>query len=134
MSRLELLYTCVANLARLMKKLEETVLPEGLLYYTKDDDHNRVLYHNRSEDTDFKTEQILKNAVLIISACGSRYDEYSEYQFLIRAIKEQTKSDDDGNLTLQGAHDGMDSNILRIRMPPIERRRGRNIEVMAPML
>ena len=71
MSRLELLYTCVANLARLMKKLEETVLPEGLLYYTKDDDHNRVLYHNRSEDTDFKTEQILKNAVLIISACGT---------------------------------------------------------------
>ena len=80
MSRLELLYTCVANLARLMKKLEDSALPEGLLHYTEDDDHNRVLYHNRSEDTDSKTDQILKDAVLIMSACGSRYDEYSEYQ------------------------------------------------------
>ena len=113
MSRLELLYTCVANLARLMKKLEDSALPEGLLHYTEDDDHNRVLYHNRSEDTDSKTDQLLKDAVLIISACGSRYDEYSEYQLLIRAISEQTKSDDDGNLTLKGAHDGMDSNIMQ---------------------
>lgn len=113
MSRLELLYTCVANLARLMKKLEDSALPEGLLHYTEDDDHNRVLYHNRSEDTDSKTDQILKDAVLIISACGSRYDEYSEYQLLIRAISEQTKSDDDGNLTLKGAHDGMDSKVMQ---------------------
>ena len=66
MSRLELLYACVANLARLMKKLEDSALPEGLLH-----------------------------------------------QLLIRAISEQTKSDDDGNLTLKGAHDGMDSNIMQ---------------------
>ena len=55
MSRLELLYTCVANLARLMKKLEDSTLPEGLLHYTEDD----------------------------------------------------------GNLTLKGAHDDMDSNIMQ---------------------
>ena len=30
-----------------------------------------------------------------------------------RAISEQTKSDDDGNLTLKGAHDDMDSNIMQ---------------------
>lgn len=113
MSRLELLYTCVANLARLMKKLGDSALPEELFHYTEDDDHNRVLYHNRSEDTESKTDQILKDAVLIISACGSRYDEYSEYQLLIRAISEQTKSDVDGNLMLKGAHDGMDSNIMQ---------------------
>ena len=51
--------------------------------------------------------------MLIISACGSRYDEYSEYQLLFRAISEQTKSDDNGNLTLKGADDGMDSNVLQ---------------------
>lgn len=67
-------------------------MPEGLLPYTEDDNHNRVLYHNRSEDTVSKTEQVLKDAALIISACGSRYDEYSEYQLLIRAIKEQAKT------------------------------------------
>ncbi len=92
-----------------MKKLEDSALPEGLLHYTEDDDHNRVLYHNRSEDTDSKTDQILKDAVLIISAYGSRYDEYSEYQLLIRAISKHTKSDDNGNLTLMSVHEGIDS-------------------------
>lgn len=113
MSRLELLYTCVVNLAKLMKKFEDSALPEGLLHCTEEDDHNRVLDHNRSEDTDSKTDQTLKDALLIISACGSRYDEYSEYQLLIRAISEQTKSDDDGNLMLKGVHDGMDSNVMQ---------------------
>lgn len=96
-----------------MKKPENSALPEELLHYTEDDDHNRMLYHNRSADTESKTDQILKDAVLIISAYGSRYDEYNEYQLLICAINEQTKSDDDGNLTLKGAHDGMDSNIMQ---------------------
>lgn len=113
MSRLELLYTCVANLSKLMKKLEDPALPEGLSHYTEDDDHNKVLYHNRSEDTVSKTNQVLEDAALIISACDSRYDEYSEYQLLIRAINEQTKSDAAGKLALKGAHDGMDSNILQ---------------------
>ena len=113
MSRLELLYTSVANLARRMKKLEDPALPEEFLPYTEEGDHNKVLYHNRSEDTDSKTEQVLKDAALILSACGSRYDEYSEYQLLIRAIKEQTKSDANGNLTLKGKHDGMDSNTMQ---------------------
>ncbi len=56
MSRLELLYTCVANSARLMEKLEDLALPKVLLHYTEDDDHNRVVYHNRSEDTTSKTD------------------------------------------------------------------------------
>lgn len=80
MSRLELLYTCVANLRKLMKKLEGAALPEGLFHYTGDDDHNRVLYHNRSEDIVSKIGQVFEDAALIISACGSRYDEYNEYQ------------------------------------------------------
>mgnify|MGYP007025190386 CR=1 FL=1 len=66
-----------------------------------------MLYHNRSEDTVSKTNQVLEDAALIISACGSRYDEYSEYQLLIRAINEQTKSDAAGKLALKGAHDGI---------------------------
>ena len=113
MSRLELLYTCVANLARLMKKSEDPSLPEALIHYTEDDDHNKVLYHNRSEDTDSKINQVLKDAALIISACGSRYDEQSQYQLLIRAIKEQTKTDENGKTVLKTAGDGMDSNVLQ---------------------
>ena len=43
-----------------MKKLEDLALPAELFHYTEDDDHNRVIYYNRSEDTDPKTDQIFK--------------------------------------------------------------------------
>lgn len=78
MSRVELLYTCVANPVRRMKKLANPALPEILLHYTEDDARNRVFYRNRSEDTISKADLVLKDAALIISACGSRYDESSE--------------------------------------------------------
>jgi len=38
---------------------------------------------------------------MIITACGSRHDESSEYQLLIRVIEEQTDRDSDGKLTLK---------------------------------
>lgn len=113
MSRLELLYTCVANLAKRMKRLKDEAFPKSLEHYISDDDHNKVLYHNRSEDTDNKISQVLKDAALIISACGSRYDDYSEYQLMLRVIGEQTDKDADGNFILKHKHAGMDSKILQ---------------------
>lgn len=56
MSRLELLYTCVANLSKFMHKSEDGTFPKSLIHYTEEDDHNRVLYHNRSEDTEENTD------------------------------------------------------------------------------
>ena len=113
MSRLELLYTCVANLAKCMERSNDDCFPEPLKHYIEKDDHNRVLYHNRSEDNDSKLSRVLKDAALIISACGSRYDDSSEYQLLIRVIKEQTDKDNDGNLILKNKQSGMDSKILQ---------------------
>lgn len=113
MSRLELLYTCVANLARSMRKSEDGAFPKSLIHYTDEADHNRVLYHNRSEDTESKIMQVLKDAVQIITACGSRYDESSEYQLLIRVIREQTDKGPDGNLILKSGKSDMNSGILQ---------------------
>lgn len=113
MGRLELLYTCVANLTRLMKKLGDPKLPEEMLHYTDEDDHNRTLYHNRSEDTDSKMRRVLDDAAFLLTACGSGYDDYSEYQLLIRAINEQTKPGPDGKPILREAHDGMGPDIMQ---------------------
>ena len=113
MSRLELLYTCVANLAKFMRKSEDGAFPESLIHYTEEDDHNRVLYHNRSEDTESKITQVLKDAAQIITACGSRYDESSEYQLLIRVIEEQTDKGADGNLILKSGKSDMNSGLLQ---------------------
>ena len=48
MGRLELLYTCVANLAKELKKAGYE-LPEDLKHYVNKDDVNQIIYHNKYE-------------------------------------------------------------------------------------
>ena len=71
------------------------------------------MYHNRSEDTDSKMAQILKDAALLMTVCGSRYDETSEYQLLIRVLNEQTVKDDNGTFSLKSSDSDMNSEILQ---------------------
>ena len=100
MGRLELLYTCVANLVKEAAARKEE-LPEELKHYAQADDRNRVIYHNRSEETSEKIAAILKDAVTLKELCGSRYDESSSYQLLLRVLKEQTVQNEDGTLRLR---------------------------------
>lgn len=113
MSRLELLYTCVANLVRLMSKQEDSKLPESMKHYTEESDHNDMLYHNRSDHTDSKIKQVLLDAALLKEICGNRYDETSEYQLFVRVIREQTEQTKDGELVLKKASSDMNSRILQ---------------------
>jgi len=112
MSRLELLYTCVANLCKLMRRREDSSFLESLKHYLEDSDHNMVLYHNRSEDTAGNIKQVLDDAAVLKAACDDAYDETSEYQLLIRVISEQTETSDDGTLSLKTTASDMNSSIL----------------------
>lgn len=114
MSRLELLYTCVANLAKEVVKCKKS-LPDQLKHYIEKDDHNRVIYHTRSENASNKIDAVLKDAVILKELCGGgNYDESSNYQLLLRVMKEQTVLDEDGNYRLRTREDGgMDSTILQ---------------------
>lgn len=113
MSRLEILYTCVAHLAaEVLENKKE--LPESLLHYTEKDDRNRVIYHNKSEQTADKISTILRDAKTLKELCGSEYDESSHYQLLLRALKEQAVEQKDGSYRLRTKEDGgMDSSILQ---------------------
>ncbi|WP_334137106.1 transposase [Muricomes intestini] len=113
MSRLELFYTCVANLCKLMAKREDSNLPKSLQHYLEDGDHNTVLYHNRSEDTASKTDQVLADATILKNACNDEYDQTSEYQLLIRVMSEQTTIDHNGSLVLKKASSDMNASILQ---------------------
>jgi len=83
MGRLEFLYTCVANLAAVVKKREGS-LPEGLTHYTESDDRNIVVYHNRSDETTDKISVVLSDAAELVRLCGFDFDDASEYQLLIQ--------------------------------------------------
>ncbi|NLD92096.1 MAG: transposase [Fibrobacter sp.] len=113
LSRLELLYNCVANLVKLMQKKEDSI-PEGMEHYCEADDHNKVIYHMRSQNTDDKIKTVLEDASILLHKCKGKYDESSEYQLLIRVINEQTTEDTDGKLQLKSKDDKtLDSSILQ---------------------
>ena len=112
MGRLELLYTCVANLAKEMVKTRE--IPEHLRHYTEADDRNRIIYHNHSEETSAKIETVLKDAATLKELCGVAYDDSSSYQLLLRVLKEQAVQREDGTYRLRTKEDGgMDATILQ---------------------
>lgn len=113
LSRLELLYTCVANLVKLLHKNEDDI-PAGMEHYCEPDDCNKVIYHMKSMNIGEKIDKVLLDASLLIKKCASNYDESSEYQLLIRVIGEQTIKDDKGSLVLKDKNDKtMDSKILQ---------------------
>lgn len=112
MGRLELLYACVANLAKEMAKTRE--IPEHLRHYTEADDKNRVIYHNHSEETSVKIDTVLKDASTLKELCGADYDDSSSYQLLLRVLKEQAVQKEDGTYRLRTKEDGgMDAAILQ---------------------
>lgn len=113
LSRLELLYTCVANMVKCLQKNADQI-PEDMAHYLEENDRNKVIYHARSADTDSRMEIVLKDAAVLSKLCASQYDETSEYQLLVRVIREQTTVNEDNTLVLKAKGDEtLDSSILQ---------------------
>lgn len=95
LSLLELFYTCVANLAKIMKQRKMT-LPEEQCHYIEKDDYNRCIYHKRELDATERTIVVMHDAEKLIALCDKtgELDDTSEYQLLIRLLKERTIIDD----------------------------------------
>lgn len=97
LSLLELFYTCVANLAKIMTQREIT-LPDEQYHYIEKDDYNRCIYHKRELDATERTIVVMHDAEKLIELCDKTgdLDDTSEYQLLIRLLKERTIMDGDG--------------------------------------
>ena len=102
LSLLELFYTCVANLAKVMNQ-RGTVLPPEQYHYIEKDDFNRCIYHKRTLDANERTVLVMHDAEKLVELCDSTgdFDDTSEYQLLIRLLKERTTTDDGGNRRLR---------------------------------
>lgn len=111
MSRLELLYTCVANLAAVLQRGGK--LPECLQHYTQDSDRNNTIYHNKSDGTQEKISIVLKDASRLMELCGSGYENIHEYQLLTRVLDEQTIRQEDGTYRLRQKGEGMHADCLQ---------------------
>ena len=102
LSLLELFYTCVANLCKVMNE-RGTELPEEQHHYIEKDDYNKCIYHKRDKDATERTITVMKDADILVTICDSTgdFDDTSEYQLLIRLLKERTIIDDDGTRRLR---------------------------------
>lgn len=102
LSLLELFYTCVANLAKIMVQ-REIPLPEEQHHYVEKDDYNRCIYHKREQDATERTIAVMHDAEKLIELCDKTgdLDDTSEYQLLIRLLKERTIINDDGTRRLR---------------------------------
>lgn len=84
LSMLELFYTCVANLAKIMVK-RGTKLSDGQQHYVEKDDYNRFIYHQKSTSVTERLLTVMHDAENLIGLCdaGGDFDDTSEYQLLI---------------------------------------------------
>lgn len=113
MGRLELLHTCLANLVKALGRSGRTDLIGGLEHYADPNDRNRTVYHNSDIPQLDRLQKIIDDALALLPKCSGEYGNTTDYQLLERAIQEQTKQDDHGNIVPKGKGDGMDSSILQ---------------------
>lgn len=107
LSLLELFYTCVANLAKIMQQ-RELEIPENQRHYVEKDDYNRFIYHRQDLDASERTIVVMHDAEKLVELCEGSFDDTSEYQLLIRLLKEQTTFNDDGDRRLREKYEKED--------------------------
>jgi hypothetical protein len=95
MGRLELIYTCIADLVKLIIQVGEiALLPAKFLEYTEEN-KNAMCYRLKSEEVVTRLETVTSDALLLRDLCEDNFTEFKEYQLLSRMLGDQTK---DGQL------------------------------------
>lgn len=94
LSRMELIYTCIAKLVSYLKKQCPQMITEQLKHYTDAEDYNQFFYHHRNEDNEKKEQLLLDDCVELLSICNTGFEDVGEYQLFLRCVSEQTKVED----------------------------------------
>jgi hypothetical protein len=101
MARLEILYTCVSNMVKVINKTGETgILTKNLMRYLDKEDENNTIYHITGEQVGTRVEEVSTDAVNLLELCGEAYYDLKEYQLLKRVVKEQT-IDENGKIKVK---------------------------------
>lgn len=98
MSRLEIIYSTVANAVQLIHRLGgDEILTSDLIHYLNEDDYNHVIYYCKGEDVTPRLEKVLQEAVAVKQLMeDDSFRSFSEYQLLIRVLTEQSDTDESG--------------------------------------
>lgn len=113
MGRLELLYTCLSNLVKIIFRDGHTEILEGFTPYADPNNRNRVVYYEQNIPQNERIQKVIDDAAKLLPLCKNEYEHTEDYQLLLRAINEQTKEDDKGKRIPKTKEDGMDSSVLQ---------------------
>lgn len=105
MTRLEVVYVTVANLVNAVHRIGEDELLVGLEQYLKDDNKNRVIYHNRTEERATKIQNILEDGALLIKRMGDAGVELPEYTLAQRMLFDQCTTNEAGEIEAKSNQD-----------------------------
>ena len=118
LSRMELIYRCISKFVVFLHKNGHDDRITGLEHYYDPNDFNRVIYHNRSTETNDRLQILLEDADKLIENCGGLFQDVTEYQLLVRCLSEQTVVEN-GARRLKTKDDGeMSSDILQSPSDP----------------
>ncbi|MDD2391304.1 MAG: transposase [Desulfobacterales bacterium] len=101
MSRLEIIYTCVANMVKVLHQAGASQFLTGLEHYLKDEDRNEMIYHRKNEEITSRLEQVVNEAGILLSRLDESYSASPEYQLLDRVLKDQTEQTPEGKIVLK---------------------------------
>lgn len=96
MSRLEILYTTVANMVKKVDKSKANKLSGKLEHYLASEDRNKVIYHRKNEEISSRLQQVIDDAAILVAELEDEYSESTEYQLLVRVLAEQTELNSKG--------------------------------------
>ena len=98
----DLIHECVVKMAKEISDFMD-ITPDEQHHYVEKDDYNKCIYHKRDMDATERTVIVMKDADILIKICDSTgdFDDTSEYQLLIRLLKERTIIDDGGSRRLR---------------------------------
>lgn len=88
LSRIELLYSCVARAVKYHYENHTGMDLSGLEHYIDPDDKNLVIYHSRNIDVDIRTVAIIHDAEILLDRCQGRYSHMKEHQLLLRCLED----------------------------------------------
>jgi hypothetical protein len=98
MSRLEMIYTCVANMVKTIYRTGEYQNLKNMEHYLDEDDKNDTIYHRKNEEISGRLQAVIDDATILIKELGEAYFELPEYQLLRRVIMEQMEVTPEGKL------------------------------------
>lgn len=113
LSRMELLYTCIAKLVRYLSQNDPSIPLDGFEHYLDPADFNRVIYHSRSEEADDRMLTLLSDADKLYDLCQGNHEDIMEYQLFVRCLSEQTVIENAGRRLRTKEDGGMDSGIMQ---------------------